>query len=88
MIAALVTLTGTQSLNEGNTPSPTTDFVFTATLNNPVQGSFTIAYANNDGTATTADGDYNNNDGTITFAGTAGESHLIVVQVLAIPKWN
>lgn len=46
-----------------------------------MQGGFTIAYNTNDGTATVADLDYQDNDGTIIFAGTAGESHDIVVQI-------
>ncbi|MEQ1745939.1 MAG: Calx-beta domain-containing protein [Saprospiraceae bacterium] len=81
--AATVTLTGTQSQNEGNTASPTTDFYFTATLDNPVQGGFTIAYATNNGTTNpaTAGSDYTDNDGTINFAGTASEDHFIIVQV-------
>ncbi len=74
---AVVTLTGGTSQNEG------TSFVFTATLNNPVQGGFTIAYATNDGTtnpATTADNDYTDNDGpALSFAGTAGEMKTITV---------
>ncbi len=66
--AAVVTLTGTVSQNEG------TNFVFSATLNNPVQGGFTIAYITNDGTATVADLDYTDNGGpALVFTGTAGE---------------
>lgn len=78
--AAVVTLTSTGGpQNELNTGS--SGYQFTATLNNPVQGGFTIAYNTNDGTATVADLDYQDNDGTIIFAGTAGESHDIVVQI-------
>lgn len=77
--AAVVTLSGTQSLNEGN--AGTTDFTFQATLNNPVQGGFTIAYNTNDGTATLADADYVDNDNSINFAGTAGEVQNIIVAI-------
>jgi hypothetical protein len=57
--AAVVTLTGGVTQNEG------TSFIFTATLNNPVQGAFSVAYSTNNGTATTADSDYTNNDGSL-----------------------
>lgn len=75
--AAVVTLTGTQSLPEGN--SGTTPFIFNATLNNPVQGGFTVAYTTNDGTATTAGNDYVDNDASVAFTGTAGEVKMITV---------
>ena len=79
--AATVTLTpaGGVSLPEGNTGvSP---FIFTATLNNPVQGGFTLPYTTSDGTATTANSDYVDNDGTLTFTGTANEAKQITVNV-------
>ena len=75
--AAMVTLTGTQSLPEGN--SGNTPFVFNATLNNPVQGGFNLAYATNDGTATTANNDYVDNDGSLVFTGNAGEVKMITI---------
>lgn len=65
--------------NEGN--SGTTDFTFTATLDNPVQGGFDLAYTTDDGSATVADNDYQDNDGTLNFAGTAGEQKIITVKV-------
>ncbi len=77
--SAVVTLSGGGAANEGNTG--TTPRVFTATLNNPVQGGFSVAYTTNDGTATTADMDYVDNDGSLTFAGTAGEAKTITVLV-------
>ncbi len=77
--SAIVTLTGGGSANEGN--SGTNSRTFTATLNNPVQGGFTVSYSTNDGTATTADGDFQDNDGTLTFTGTAGEPKTITVIV-------
>ncbi|WP_421800255.1 Calx-beta domain-containing protein [Haliscomenobacter sp.] len=64
---------------EGNVG--TTNFTFTATLNNPVQGGFDLAYTSDDGTATIANNDYQNNDGTLSFAGTAGEQKTITVLV-------
>lgn len=77
--AAIVTLTGGGAANEGN--AGTTPRVFTATLDNPVQGGFMVAYTTNNGTATTADLDYVDNDGSLTFTGTAGEMKTITVQV-------
>ena len=76
---ATVTLSGGSTQNEGN--AATTPYTFTATLSNPVQGGFTIAYTTNDGTATTADSDYADNDGTLIFAGLAGESQTVTVNV-------
>jgi hypothetical protein len=76
--SAVITLSGTQSLAEGNAGN--TPFIFSATLNNPVQGGFMLAYTTNDGTATLANNDYTDNDGTLTFAGTAGEIETITVQ--------
>lgn len=74
--AAVVTLSGGIAQNEGN--SGTTPYTFTATLNNPVQGGFTANYSTNDGTATTANNDYQDNDGpALSFAGTARESENI-----------
>ena len=78
--AATVTLTGGITQNEGN--SGTTNYVFTATLNNPVQGGFTVAYTSSDGTAMTANNDYVDNDGpALSFAGTANETKIITVKV-------
>ncbi len=77
--AATVTLTGGVAQNEGN--SGTTNYTFTATLNNPVQGGFSVAYTTSDGTATVADADYTDNDGSLSFAGTAGETQTFTVLV-------
>jgi len=77
--AAVVTLSGGTAQNEGN--AGTTTFTFTATLNNPVQGGFSVAYTTNNGTATTADADYTDNDGSLSFTGTAGETKTITVLV-------
>ena len=78
--AAVVTLSGSAAQNEG------TSFVFTVTLNNPVQGGFNLAYTTNNGTATTADNDYTDNDGSLVFAGTAGESQIITVNTTSDVK--
>lgn len=78
--AATITLSGGSAQNEGN--SGQTDYLFTVTLNNAVQGGFTIAYNANNGTATVADNDYLDNDGTLIFAGTAGESQTFIVKSL------
>lgn len=52
----------------------------TVTLDNPVQGGFTVLGGTSDGTATVADGDYTAVVGEIlTFAGTAGESQTFTV---------
>jgi hypothetical protein len=67
------------TLAEGN--AGTTTFTFTATLGNAVQGGFTVNYATADGTATTADNDYNAASGTLTFVGTAGETQTFNVLV-------
>jgi len=74
----LVSVLATRSEGTGAT---TTAFGFSVTLDNPVQGGLSLAYATNDNTATVADNDYVDNDGTLTFAGTAGESHSITVLV-------
>jgi hypothetical protein len=76
---ATVTLTGPTATNEGN--SGTTNFVFTATLDNPVQDGFTIAYTTEDGSATVADMDFVDNDNSLSFLGTANEMKPITVQV-------
>ena len=50
-------------------------------MDNDVQGGLDLAYTTNDGTATTADGDYVDNDASLAFAGTASETQTITVQV-------
>ncbi len=64
---------------EGNTGM--TNFTFTATLNNPVQDGFNLAYTTDDATATTANNDYQDNDDVLSFTGTAGEQKIITVLV-------
>ncbi|MBO3700907.1 Calx-beta domain-containing protein, partial [Roseivirga sp. E12] len=52
----------------------------TATLDNAVQGGFTVDVSSADGTATTADSDYTTiTSQTLTFAGTAGETQTFTV---------
>ena len=68
------------SLNEGN--SGTTDFVFTITLSDAVQGGLTVDYSTVDGTATIADNEYQSATGTATFVGTAGETQTFTVSVV------
>ncbi|MFK7805381.1 MAG: Calx-beta domain-containing protein [Anaerolineae bacterium] len=60
--------------------SGTTNFVFTAVLDNPVDGGFKIAYETDGGTASIGP-DLNDKDGTLTFGGSAGETETITVQV-------
>ncbi|MBN8684656.1 MAG: hypothetical protein J0L99_18540, partial [Chitinophagales bacterium] len=74
-----LTLSGGIAQNEGN--SLTTAYTFTATLSAAVQGGFSVAYTTNNGTATTADNDYQDNDGNLTFTGTAGETQTFTVLV-------
>jgi gliding motility-associated-like protein len=63
------------------------DLTFTATLDNPVQGGFTVDVNTLDVTATVADSDYTPVTGQIlTFAGTAGETQTFVVTPTADNK--
>ncbi len=76
---ATLTLSGGIAQNEGN--AGITSYTFTTTLNNIVQGGFTVAYTTSNGTATTSDNDYVDNDGTLNFTGTAGETKTFTVLV-------
>lgn len=67
------------SQTEGN--AGTSTMTFTATLNNAVQGGFTVNWATANGTATFADGDYMAASGTLTFLGIAGEIHTLTVMI-------
>ncbi len=52
----------------------------TATLDNAVQGGFTVDVSTADGTATTGDSDYTSiNSETLTFAGTVGETETFTI---------
>ncbi len=57
--------------------------VFSVTLGQALQGGFTIEVLTADGTATAASGDYSPTDGTLVFAGVAGESQSLTVDVIA-----
>uniref|UniRef100_UPI004047D4CF beta strand repeat-containing protein n=1 Tax=Roseivirga sp. TaxID=1964215 RepID=UPI004047D4CF len=61
----------------------------TATLDNAVQGGFTVNVSTADGTATTADSDYTAVAGqTLTFTGTAGETQTFTVTPTADTKFE
>jgi hypothetical protein len=65
---------------EGN--AGTSPRTFQVTLDAAVQGGFSVAYTTSDGTATTAGGDYVDDGGSLVFAGDAGETHGITVDVV------
>lgn len=72
--AAAVTIADASG-NEGDGP-----IMLTATLDNAVQGGFTVNVSTTDGTATIADSDYTPVSGqTLTFVGTAGETQTFTV---------
>ncbi|MGB3464288.1 MAG: cadherin domain-containing protein, partial [Cyclobacteriaceae bacterium] len=61
----------------------------TATLDNGVQGGFSVEVSSNDGTATPADNDYTAITGqTLTFAGTAGEVQTFTISPTADNKFE
>ena len=63
------------------------DIIFTATIDNAVQGGFTVDVNTADGTATIADSDYTAiTSQTLTFAGTAGETQTFTVTPTADMK--
>ncbi|MGI8689632.1 MAG: Calx-beta domain-containing protein [Thermomicrobiales bacterium] len=66
IIAQPIVTIGNVSQNEGN--SGTTPFVFTVTLSAASGQTVTVNYATADGTATTADNDYQAQNGALTFA--------------------
>ena len=57
------------------------DLLFTVTLDNAVQGAFTVALTLTDVSATAGE-DYNTAVATRVFAGTAGETHEFIVAIL------
>ena len=66
--------------NDGN-------ITFTATLDNAVQGGFTVDISTSDGTATTADSDYTSiTNQTLTFTGTASETQTFTLSPTADAK--
>lgn len=66
------------SLSEGN--SGTSNFTFTATLNQAVNTAISVDFSTANGTAS-AGTDYTANSGLISFAGTAGEMKTIIISV-------
>ncbi|WP_157951120.1 Calx-beta domain-containing protein [Cyanothece sp. BG0011] len=67
------------TVTEGDNGTQT--LTFDVTLNNAVSGGASVDFDTANGTATTADGDYTANSGTLTFAGNAGETQTITVEV-------
>ena len=59
----------------------TTLFVFNVTSNAAIDTGFTVDFATDDMSATTANGDYTLNSGTLTFVGNSGEMHSLSVAV-------
>jgi len=78
---ATLTLAGVSHSKSEGSGGVSTDFTFSVTLDNPVQGGLSVAYTTEDDTATVADLDYIDNDGSLSFTGNAGESKPITVQV-------
>lgn len=72
--SATITLSGGGSQNEGN--SGMSPFSFMATVDNPVQGGFSVIAFTNDGTAVSP-GDYAGGSVVLTFTGAANESRGI-----------
>ncbi len=70
---------GDVSMPEGNTG--TSLMTFTVTVDQAVQGGFTLDYTTTDLLATVADGDYLPASGTLIFSGTAGETLTINVTI-------
>ena len=79
--AAAVTLADVSGVENGGA------ITLTATLDNAVQGGFTVDVSSADGTATTADSDYTALAGqTLTFTGTAGETQTFTITPTADTK--
>ncbi|MEM1178345.1 MAG: Calx-beta domain-containing protein [Acidobacteriota bacterium] len=55
------------------------ELLFTATLTGDADGAFTVDVATQDGTATSASGDYTAANATLSFAGTSGETETFTV---------
>ena len=79
--AATVTIADNSGAENGGA------IIVTATLDNAVQGGFTVDVTSVDGTATIADSDYTAiADQTLTFAGTAGETQTFTLTPTADSK--
>lgn len=76
---SVITLAAVSADKDEGTGGGTTAFTFSATLSNPVQGGFTLAYTTNDDSAL-AGSDYTDNDSSLSFSG-AAESQTITVLV-------
>ncbi|TZF81845.1 tandem-95 repeat protein [Pedobacter sp. BS3] len=76
---ATLTIDGPVRVTEGNTGTRTAEF--TVSLDKNTGKSFTVSYTTKDGTATVADNDYTAVADKLTFAGNAGESHKIFVDI-------
>ena len=61
--------------------SGTVEFTFTVTLTGELNEGFTVDFTTADGSATTADGDYQATSGTLTFDGSDGEEETVIVLV-------
>ena len=73
------------TLNEDNSGN-TTQFIFTVTLDTEVDTGVSVNFATADDSATTADSDYTANNGPLTFAGNAGETQTVTVDVTGDDK--
>jgi hypothetical protein len=76
---AKLTLSGLVTLQETNTG--TTTATFTVALDKRTTGSFDLMYATIDGTAKAGDNDYISTSHMLHFAGNAGESYPITIQI-------
>ncbi|TCC88426.1 Calx-beta domain-containing protein, partial [Pedobacter hiemivivus] len=76
---AKLALSGPVTLLETN--AGTTTATFTVTLDKRTTGSFDLKYATLDGTAKAVTNDYISNPGILHFAGNAGESYPITIQI-------
>ena len=79
---ATLTLAAVDANKDEGAGGDSTDFTFSVTLDNSVQGGLQLAYTTNDNTATLVDNDYADNDASLTFVGSASESLMITVKVI------
>jgi len=79
---ATLTLAAVDANKAEGAGGDSTDFTFSVTLDNPVQGGLTLAYKTDDNTALLANNDYVDNDGSLTFVGIASEVQMITVEVI------
>jgi len=79
--SAVVTISAADPVVEEGTGGSNTVATFRVTLSGTVEGGFTFNYLLEDGTATTAGGDYLGSGGSVTFAGTDGETHSVTIEI-------